>query len=171
MVSLTSMIAAMLPAAITHHSMLCILAAAGDEHSDYRTSTFGWPGSLWVAQLDSAQCMRHNCCNQPRVQPPSTAIHTTEPTAAIAVVWRAEDGDHVLLVAPVVALHDQLVRARDQVEPVRVIELRRQKHRTVSTGSAIATQVSGSGSLADSLQHAVVAETAGGLLKVPQPAR
>ncbi len=45
-------------------------------------------------------------------------------TAAVAVVGRAEDGDDVLLVAPVVPLHHQLVRPRHQVQPVGVVELR-----------------------------------------------
>ncbi len=44
-------------------------------------------------------------------------------TASVAVIWRGEYGDHVLVVAPVVALHDQLVRPRHQVEPVGVVEL------------------------------------------------
>ncbi len=46
-------------------------------------------------------------------------------TAAVAVVGRGEDGDHVLLVAPIVALHHQLVRPRHQVQPVGVVELHR----------------------------------------------
>jgi hypothetical protein len=44
-------------------------------------------------------------------------------TASVAVVWRTEYGDHVLVVAPVVALHHELVRAADQVKPVGVVEL------------------------------------------------
>ena len=45
------------------------------------------------------------------------------PTAAVAVVGGAEDGDHVLVVAPVVALHDQLVGPGDEGELVGVVEL------------------------------------------------
>ena len=37
---------------------------------------------------------------------------------------RTEYGDDVLLVAPVEALHDQLVRPRHQLQPVCVVELR-----------------------------------------------
>lgn len=43
--------------------------------------------------------------------------------AAVAVVGRAEDGDHVLLVRPVVALHDQLVGPRHERQAVVVVEL------------------------------------------------
>ena len=46
-------------------------------------------------------------------------------TAAVAVVGCAEDGDDVLVVAPVVALHHQLVGASHQVELVGVVELLR----------------------------------------------
>ena len=42
--------------------------------------------------------------------------------AAVAVVWRAEDGHDVLLVRPVVALHHQLVRARHERQVVVVVE-------------------------------------------------
>jgi len=45
------------------------------------------------------------------------------PACASYVVRRGEDGDDVFLVAPVVALHDQLVRARHQRETVVVVEL------------------------------------------------
>lgn len=41
----------------------------------------------------------------------------------VAVVGGREDGDHVLLVAPVVALHHKLVRARHQREAIGVVEL------------------------------------------------
>ena len=44
-------------------------------------------------------------------------------TASVAVVGRGEDSDGVLLVRPGVALHDELVRTRDQVEAVGVVEL------------------------------------------------
>ena len=43
--------------------------------------------------------------------------------AAVAVVGGAEDGDDVLLVTPVVAVHHQLVGARHKCEAVVVIEL------------------------------------------------
>lgn len=46
-------------------------------------------------------------------------------TAAVAVVRRREDGDHILVVRPVVALHDQLVSSRDQCQAVGRIELLR----------------------------------------------
>ena len=45
------------------------------------------------------------------------------PTAAITVVWGAEYGDCVLLMRPVVPVHDQLVRARYEAQPIVVIEL------------------------------------------------
>ena len=44
---------------------------------------------------------------------------------AVAVVGRGEDGHDVLLVAPVVAFHDELMSAGDEVEAVVVIELLR----------------------------------------------
>jgi hypothetical protein len=43
--------------------------------------------------------------------------------ATVAVVRSREDRHDVLLVAPVVALHHQLMRARDQRQTVVVIEL------------------------------------------------
>jgi len=43
--------------------------------------------------------------------------------ATVAIVGSTEDGDHVLIVTPVVTLHDQLVSARDERQPVMVIEL------------------------------------------------
>ncbi len=42
--------------------------------------------------------------------------------AAVAVVGGREDGDDVAVVAPVVPLHHQLVGARHQRQPVRVVE-------------------------------------------------
>lgn len=39
-----------------------------------------------------------------------------------AVIWRREDCDHVLLVRPVVSLHDELMRSRNKREAVVVIE-------------------------------------------------
>jgi hypothetical protein len=45
------------------------------------------------------------------------------PTAAIAIVGRAEHSDCMLFVGPVEAFHDQLVRARYEGEVVGVVEL------------------------------------------------
>lgn len=45
--------------------------------------------------------------------------------AAVAVVRCREDGDHVLVVAPAEAVHDQLVSPGDQRQPVRPVELLR----------------------------------------------
>ncbi|KAB8364839.1 hypothetical protein FH972_024702 [Carpinus fangiana] len=42
--------------------------------------------------------------------------------AAVAVVRRGEDGDDIPILAPVVALHDQLMCARDEREAVVVVE-------------------------------------------------
>ena len=42
--------------------------------------------------------------------------------APVAVVGGGEDGDHVAVVGPVVALHHQLVGAGHQGQPVRVVE-------------------------------------------------
>ena len=42
--------------------------------------------------------------------------------ASVAVVGRGEYGDDVPVVAPVVPLHDELVRPRDERQPVRVVE-------------------------------------------------
>lgn len=44
-------------------------------------------------------------------------------TTAVAIIWRAEDGDHILVVAPVVALHDQLVCPCNQGQLICVVEL------------------------------------------------
>ena len=44
-------------------------------------------------------------------------------TAAITVIWGAEYGDCILLMCPVVPIHDQLVRPRYEAQPVVVIEL------------------------------------------------
>lgn len=44
-------------------------------------------------------------------------------TAAIAVVGSREDGDNVLVVRPVVALHHKLVRPRHEVQAIGRIEL------------------------------------------------
>lgn len=44
-------------------------------------------------------------------------------TAAVAVVGRREDGDDLVVVAPVIALHHQLVRPRHQLQAVVVVEL------------------------------------------------
>lgn len=43
--------------------------------------------------------------------------------ASVAVVWCRKDGDHVLIVAPIVALHDQLMRAGHKSQTIVVIEL------------------------------------------------
>lgn len=43
-------------------------------------------------------------------------------SAAVAVVRRTENGNNVLLVAPIVSFHDELVRARNQREAVVVVE-------------------------------------------------
>lgn len=42
--------------------------------------------------------------------------------APVAVVGGAEDGHHVPVVAPVVAFHDQLMGARDERQPIGVVE-------------------------------------------------
>jgi len=44
-------------------------------------------------------------------------------TAPIAVVGCGENGDYVAFVRPVVAIHDELVGARDSCQVVRVVEL------------------------------------------------
>ena len=43
--------------------------------------------------------------------------------ATVAVVGRAEHGDALFLVRPLVPLHDELVRAHDEVEAVAFVEL------------------------------------------------
>ena len=42
--------------------------------------------------------------------------------ASVAVVGRGEDGDDVSVVAPVVALHDELVRTGQKLQTVDVVE-------------------------------------------------
>ena len=56
--------------------------------------------------------------------------------AAVAVVGRAEDGDDVLVVRPVVALHDQLVGARNERQPVAVVEALGDVHAKREPGAA-----------------------------------
>lgn len=43
-------------------------------------------------------------------------------SAPIAVVGRAEDGNNIAILTPVVALHDQLMSSRDQGQAIVVIE-------------------------------------------------
>jgi len=43
-------------------------------------------------------------------------------TAAIAVVWRTEDCNHISILAPIISFHDQLVSSSDQRQPVVVIK-------------------------------------------------
>jgi hypothetical protein len=45
--------------------------------------------------------------------------------ASITVVWSRKNGDHILVVAPIVALHDQLMCAGHQCQTIVVIELLR----------------------------------------------
>ena len=44
-------------------------------------------------------------------------------TTSVAVVRGAEDGHNILIMAPVVAFHDQLMRSGHQSQPICVIEL------------------------------------------------
>jgi len=46
-------------------------------------------------------------------------------TTSVTVVGCAEDGDNVLVMAPVVALHDQLMRSRHQCQTICMVELLR----------------------------------------------
>ncbi len=46
-------------------------------------------------------------------------------TTSVAVVGCAEDGDDILVMAPVVALHDQLMRSRHQSQTICMVELLR----------------------------------------------
>lgn len=55
--------------------------------------------------------------------------------AAVAVVGRREDRDDRLFVAPVVAFHDELMRARDESEAVGAVELLRHVLTERVTGS------------------------------------
>lgn len=50
-------------------------------------------------------------------------MHERAPTAAIAVIGRAEHSDCMFFVGPVEAFHDQLVRARYEGEVIGVVEL------------------------------------------------
>ena len=43
-------------------------------------------------------------------------------TASVAVVRCAEDGHHISILAPIVALHDELMRSRDQCQAIIVVE-------------------------------------------------
>eukprot|EP00550_Attheya_septentrionalis_P001397 CAMPEP_0198288508 /NCGR_PEP_ID=MMETSP1449-20131203/6979_1 /TAXON_ID=420275 /ORGANISM="Attheya septentrionalis, Strain CCMP2084" /LENGTH=150 /DNA_ID=CAMNT_0043986657 /DNA_START=41 /DNA_END=493 /DNA_ORIENTATION=+ len=45
--------------------------------------------------------------------------------ASIAVIGSAKDGDHILLVAPVVAVHDELVGPADEAEAILMVKLLR----------------------------------------------
>lgn len=44
-------------------------------------------------------------------------------TASVAVVWSREDGDNILLVTPVITVHDQLMSTSNQSETICSIEL------------------------------------------------
>lgn len=44
-------------------------------------------------------------------------------TASVAIVRCAENSDHILIVAPVVTLHHQLVCAANELQTIRVVEL------------------------------------------------
>lgn len=44
-------------------------------------------------------------------------------SAPVAVVWRREYRHNGLLVTPIVTIHDQLMRPRDHLQVVRVIEV------------------------------------------------
>ena len=46
-------------------------------------------------------------------------------TAAVAVVWRGEDGNEVLVVMPAVAVYNQLMRSAHKCQFVRMIKLGR----------------------------------------------
>ena len=46
-------------------------------------------------------------------------------TTSVAVVGCAEDGNNILVMAPVVALHDQLMRSRHQSQTICLVELLR----------------------------------------------
>ena len=50
-------------------------------------------------------------------------LEAKRPTAAVAVVGGREDGDDILVMAGVVALHDELVGSGHQVQGIRVVEL------------------------------------------------
>jgi len=56
--------------------------------------------------------------------------------APVAVVWRRKDRHDLLLVTPVVAVHDELVGARDRLQPVLLVELRRHVHAEGVSGAA-----------------------------------
>ena len=51
--------------------------------------------------------------------------HPSLVSASIAVVGSTEDGDNGLLVGPVVAIHNQLMGARNQLQVVRVVKVLR----------------------------------------------
>ena len=70
-----------------------------------------------LASVLRTQQRCHAGCAQPtNPHPPHStrkaACRTPGRTATVAVVWRAEDGHDVLVMAPVEALHHQLVRPR-----------------------------------------------------------
>ena len=46
-------------------------------------------------------------------------------TTAVAIVWGTEDGDHILIMTPIVAFHHKLMRSGYKAEPIGVIELLR----------------------------------------------
>lgn len=43
-------------------------------------------------------------------------------STAVAVVWGTEDGDHLLVMAPVVSVHDQLMRPSNQLQLIGMSE-------------------------------------------------
>ena len=127
MLSLTSMMAAMFPASQTaqtsQHCCLRVWHKQKNSHMATSGLTYVYTASSWTSQpiatMDHAVCGACGLALSGLHALATAGAHT----AAVAVVGRREDGDHILVVRPVVALHHQLVRARDQVQAVRGIEL------------------------------------------------
>jgi hypothetical protein len=89
----------------------------------------GWRSGVCVREYGGrTRAPGPGLIQRPASHPPASAdsnpVRTPlKPTASVAVVGRAEHGHHRLLVAPIVALHDQLVCAADEVQAVGVVEL------------------------------------------------
>jgi len=65
-----------------------------------------------------------NCLSDAKFLNRQSTVSLTS-TTSVAVVGCAEDGDNILVMAPVVALHDQLMRSRHQSQTICLVELLR----------------------------------------------
>jgi len=80
------------------------------------------PGSEESCAMPSTS--QTNCLSDANFPKQKSTVSLTL-TTSVAVVGCAEDGDNILVMAPVVALHDQLMRSRHQSQTICMVELLR----------------------------------------------